>query len=334
MQKYSYNCIDKSIILPYFKKYYVALFFKLVPKWLTANFITLISTSFMLLILFMSIKFPDLSTELFAALFAFCIHAYVVGDHLDGMQAKETNTGSALGEFFDHYLDVYNGAIVFFVLTILFRPLPDELFYLFMFFSCIAFAATNMEELERNELIFGYLGTLEGLIVLFFFLISWVVPEIRGWWQQEMLFGYPNYYIMIFGLGLGYVATVVDIFLRLKYSPIQFNVFVICSTILAYILFTMHLDHMIGWLILMLYCGEYIAKVMRSYLLSQKHQYPDRIITVLICLICINHFIQIIPELNVRWILISAIVYLSLKVVWLFGLTIFNLRSHWYWVNP
>lgn len=334
MQNYSYNCKDKSIILPYFKMYYVFLYFKIVPKWLTANFITIFSTGFLFFLFFISIKIPDLPTEFFAALFAFCVHAYVVGDHLDGMQAKETKTGSALGEFFDHYLDVFNGAIVFFVLTIFLKPVPAELFYLFMLLNCIAFAATAMEELETKELIFGYIGTLEGLILLILFLISWLIPDIRGWWQYEIILGYPNYYLMILGMGFGYIGTILDIFWRLKYSPVQFNVFVICSTVLAYVLLTTRIDYLLGWLVLLFYCSEYIAKVMRSYLLSQKHQYPDRIITILICMIGINHFVQMFPELNIQWVLMSVIAYLFIKVCWLFGLTLYNLRTHWYWINP
>ena len=110
---YKYNCIDKSILLPYFKKYYVSIFFKVVPFWLTANFITLISTFFIFALLVIVLLSENLTTVSNTLAIIFCLHTYIVGDHLDGMQAKHTKTSSPLGEFLDHYLDVFNGATAF-----------------------------------------------------------------------------------------------------------------------------------------------------------------------------------------------------------------------------
>ena len=45
---------------------------------------------------------------------------YLIGDHLDGMQAKRTATGSALGEFCDHYLDAFNNGVVMFTMIAVF----------------------------------------------------------------------------------------------------------------------------------------------------------------------------------------------------------------------
>ena len=100
---------------------------------MTANYITLLSTSFVICLLVLVFWLPSISPTLAAGLFALLLHNYLVGDHLDGMQAKKTQTSSALGEFLDHYLDVYNGAIVFYALSVFFKPIPSMVFYVLCF---------------------------------------------------------------------------------------------------------------------------------------------------------------------------------------------------------
>ena len=199
---YKYNCIDKSILLPYFKKYYVSLFFKVVPFWLTANFITLISTFFIFALLVIALLSENLTTVSNTLAIIFCLHTYIVGDHLDGMQAKHTKTSSPLGEFLDHYLDVFNGAIILYVFVIYLESIPPLIFYFFVYLNSIAFAVTLYEELERNELYFGVLGTLEGVILLIIFFITWLIPTTKAFWVSELFAGYQNYWIVVFCLAL------------------------------------------------------------------------------------------------------------------------------------
>ena len=110
-KEYCYNCVDQSILLPWFKKYYVAFYFKFIPQGLTANCITLLSSVAMWIMLYLGLNSELYSIPFLAGSFFFLLHFYVVGDHLDGMQAKETRTSSPLGEFLDHYFDIYNSAI-------------------------------------------------------------------------------------------------------------------------------------------------------------------------------------------------------------------------------
>lgn len=334
MQSYSYNCVDRSILLPYFKKYYVAWFFLWVPKGLTANFITLFSTGFVAAMFLVAIYFPNLSSATMAAIFALCLHNYIVGDHLDGMQAKHTETSSPLGEFLDHYLDVYNGAILVYVLMVFFRPIPDEIFYLLLLLSCLVFAATMMEELERNELYFGPLGTLEAVIILIFFFISWLIPPFRHFWQQESLAGYPLYWLLIIFFALGYAATLFDIIRRLGYSPRQFNILIICALALSLVLYAKNVDRWLGWITLVLYSGEYVAKVMGSYLLSQKHKYPDIIASAGIMLLSYLTLTDLVTKNNFGLIFSFLPIYLACKVFYLFWSILYKLRRYWLWSNP
>jgi len=331
---YRYNCIDKSVLLPFYKKYYVAFFFRFIPGWLTANTITIISTGFVVVmggIVFLSEK---AGTSLSALIMAFCLHNYLLGDHLDGMQAKESATSSPLGEFLDHYLDVYNGAIVLFTLIIFLGPISNTVFLVLMVLNCIAFAVTMVEELERKELIFGRLGTLEGVLIIIFFFVSWLIPPLRELWQWELFFGFPAYWIIISGLGLGYLGTIVDILIRIGRIPQPFALFVLSCISCAFLFSFQEIDSSISWLILVLFSGDYIARVMNSYLLSQRHKYPDflSIITIFLALgadiggwlsgdIC-----SLYLNILMFWLII--------KVFYSFASTVYQLRAHWYWINP
>jgi len=331
---YTYNCVDDSLLLPYFKKYYVSIYFRFIPAGFTANYITLISTGFIIFLVYLVRELHFLPTAAIAGIFALCLHNYVVGDHLDGMQAKETKTSSPLGEFLDHYLDVYNGAVVFFTLSVFLKPISDEVFYLLLVVNCLAFAATMMEELERNQLYFGPIGTLEGLVLLIAFFLSWMVPPIRKLWQTELLWGYPAYWLVIIIFGAGLLFTIVDIIRRLGYIPGAFSIFVVFLIVVSFCCYYGKQDRLVGWLIVLLYCGDYVGRIMNSYFLSQKHKYPDLLAPIIAGALIVMIFTKLSNSFIFQWLNWFLFAYLTFRVVWIFSLTIFQLRIHWFWWNP
>lgn len=334
MKEYTYNCVDKSILLPHFKKYYVSVFFKFVPKRLTANFLTLISTGFIFYLLYAFTRSDVERTASYALLLAFCLHNYVIGDHLDGMQASVTNTSSPLGEYLDHYLDVYNGAIVFYVLTVFFRPLPYPLFYGLLMFNALSFAITMVEELERKELVFGIFGPLEGLIFLVFFFLTWTIEPVREFWSQSLYQEYERYWLVIIILGFGYVVTIFEAAWRIKYIPRQLLVFTITTVFMVYSFYQSGCANLVSWLGVTLFSGEYISKVMESHLIGKKHKYPDILVCVSTFIIGIATFLDLFPDHVVHGIAVGMLFYLGIKVLILFGLVVFQLRKHWNWMNP
>ena len=331
--EYKYNCVDKSILLPYFKKYYVSLFFKVVPFWLTANFITLISTFFifaLLAIVLMNENLTDVSTTL---IIVFCLHSYIVGDHLDGMQAKHTQTSSPLGEFLDHYLDVFNGAIILYVFAKYLDPIPSLVFYCFVYLNSIAFAVTMYEELERNELCFGILGTLEGVFLLIIFFITWLIPTTKIFWISELFAGYPNYWMVIFLFGIGYLFTVVDVLKRVGYVSKPLFLFMLIGLILCLMLFKLKTDYLFGWILLTLYSGEFIIKIMESYLVGTKKKYPDNFSTMIVIIILFAYLTDFLSNKTINNILFYLIFYLAIKLVYLFASTFLRMKVYWLWYN-
>lgn len=334
MKAYQYKCKDHSLLLPYFKNYYVSIFYRLVPRGLTANFITLISTGFVVAMLVATIAFSPGRSSIFALLLAFCLHNYLVGDHLDGMQAKFTRTSSPLGEYLDHYLDVYNGAIVVFVLTVFFAPIPKTIFYCFLFLNSIAFAITMVEELELQMLVFGKLGTLEGVIALIIFFLTWTLDPIKRFWAEELYAGYPRYWLVIGFFALGYIGTLIDVLRRMKYLPRQFVLFIAINLLLAFCLYRLNVSSLSAWIVFTLYCGEYISKVMESYLIGKRHKYPDHLVSVGAILLAILIIAELLTATSLILLILGLTYYLIAKVIWNFTVVVYQLRSHWHWINP
>ena len=330
---YSYNCTDKSIVLPFFKKYYVALFFKLVPHKLTANFITLISSGLIFYLLYACHYFHDFHSVIFAAVIAFCLHGYIVGDHLDGMQAKKTDTSSPLGEFLDHYFDIYNGAIIFLVFILYLGNIPSTFFYPLLWLNFLAFGATMVEEVELGELRFGLVGTLEGVILLIFFFLSWTIPSIRDFWRTDLISGYPWYWVIIGIAALAYLGTLIDIIWRLGYTPRQFNLFMVVSGLLSLVLFLSETPVLVGWWALTLFSSDYIGRVLGSYLCHKKHEYPDIPSCIAISLAGILFYGKLITMAQFDTLIFALILYFALKVFISFWQIFADLRIHWSWIN-
>jgi len=331
---YRYNCTDKSILLPHYKKYIVAPAFRLVPRWLTANFITILSTGFIVAMMIAAVMYEAPGSPVLAAIFGICMKLYLLGDHLDGMQAKESKTSSPLGEFLDHYLDVFNGAIVFYTITVFLGSFPDHLFLVLMGFSCAAFAATMVEELETRMLVFGYIGTLEGVLLLILIYLIWLIPGVKELWYKELIPGYPAFWIIIIGTGLGYLGTVLDILIRMGRFPKPFALFCVLLSVLVYLLMVHPTNRFLSWAILILFSADYIARVMQSYLLERQHLFPDWISSLLLLFILVADLAGWLrPEL---WASLSAalLVWLLVKMVFSFSTTVYELREHWHWINP
>ncbi|MGK0289577.1 MAG: phosphatidylglycerophosphate synthase [bacterium] len=331
---YSYNCVDKSILLPYFKDYYVTLYFKLIPKWLTANFITLLSSFAMWLMLLFSITRAATNPLWYGGVFVFLIHFYVVGDHLDGMQAKNTKTSSPLGEFLDHYFDLYNMAITVTACFSLFEVESTLLYLMMLWLSYIAFGATMMEEKERGELYFGPIGSLEGVVLAVIFFGSCAFPSGLAFWNAPLFGEYPRYMLFIVLFGLACVGTFFDILIRLKYIPKQFNVFALLSLALTILIYNFDVSRVGAWFFLAFYCGDYICRVMKSYLLHSDHPYPDLIAGIAILILLVHSYFPFIPKPFDLYFLRVIFVYMGIKNIISFIQTFSGMKKHWNWINP
>ena len=183
---YVYRCEDRSVLLGPYKRTIVPLWGWCIPRWLPANMITLGSSACMWLVFGLSLNVSAFSTTTVVLATLVLTQAYLAYDHLDGMQAKATGTSSALGEYLDHSLDTYHGAILTLSAFALIGTFPTWLLLVVLWSGFMAFAATMVEEKERGAIFFGWFGTIEAIFLFVLFYLSCLIPGVRAWWSAPL----------------------------------------------------------------------------------------------------------------------------------------------------
>ena len=334
---YQFICVDKSPLRPLYKKYYVAAFLPLVPRLLTANFVTLVANAFMWVLLALAFFGSPLAVGPTALLFALLVHNYALGDYLDGMHARDTGTSSPLGEFLDHHLDVYNSAISLvaaFALLGILIPENSLFLYLILWLSYLAFGGTMVEEKERGELYFGFIGPFEAVLGVMLFMLSCAFQDLREFWLAPLWGGYPAYGLMILITAAGFLVTVLGVIRRIGYLPLPFGLFSLFSGMLAYLLSLQAVSFLWGWLILACFGGDYISRVMKSHLLHLKHPLPDLgLSAAIVALLALYLAGALESEPLGFWLSLFGAAAVA-KNLWSLQGILRQLSVHWLWVNP
>ncbi len=211
------------------------------------------------------------------------MQVYVAGDHLDGMQAVATGTTSPLGDFLDHYCDLWAGGILVFGFWTLLGTAGREA--LFFMHACLilGFAVTYAERETHRALHFTRYGTLEAIVVLTVFFLSWAIPGARVWWQSPMVAGLPWYTLIGATGAIMALSAVVIIVRRMGTVPMPVAVFTAGLVALAYLVATRtDIRPIEGWLVMALYGAVYVARVMHGHLVKGTRSWPDRLATIAI----------------------------------------------------
>lgn len=321
---YVYRCEDRSILLDLYKRTVVPLWRWWVPRWLPANMITLGSSACMWAVLALAINAEAFSPEALTVAMIVLTQAFLAYDHIDGMQAKATGTSSALGEYLDHSLDVYHGAIMPIAMCALLGCVPTWLLLALVWGSLISFAGTMVEEKERGELFFGWLGTVEAMLLFQLFFISWLFPAVRSWWVGPLVGGMPVYVILVAVGGIGCLGTLLDCLRRIGRVPVELVSFVVLSLVLIVALAKLGQPRWCVVAVLLAYGGDYIGRVIGSHLLRRPNVWPD-FATPVAALAAIA---------GPTWIFFLLLGWLGLRTAWGIFNVVYPLRGDWRWLNP
>ncbi|KRH95059.1 sn-1,2-diacylglycerol ethanolamine- and cholinephosphotransferase [Pseudoloma neurophilia] len=219
---YKYNGVDKSLISKYVMNHIWNASVKLFPKWLAPNCITLFGLFFTLISFSLSLyydfecagKAPSWVYFSHAA----CLFLYMLCDAVDGKQARRTNTGSPLGQLFDHVVDSFVASLTVIMLaSALGLGISIELvLFLINFKFCVFYA--NLEEFFTHEFILGTInGPTEGILsgIVVFLLAGFFGPECF-----YFLFGYNLHSkltdLAVFGIFMATIVVILTTFTVLK----------------------------------------------------------------------------------------------------------------------
>src|SRR5688572_27202717 len=262
MRPYQYRCKDYSLVTPPFKQWIITPLIKFVPWAIPANIITLISNCFVYLALYISLN-PDVTGKYSALIIAACLILYLIGDHLDGMQAKRTGTGSALGEFCDHYLDAFNNGVVMFTMIAVFGITHKPVVVGVIVISYWAHLAVFYEQFKTGWLTFEPVGSLEGVLLSAFLIALTAIEPVNVLFTQHVYQDYSLIEFVLIASSLGAVITFYKTWKRTPDVKMGFWIFTILSALTGTLTIPLFSSFEL-FVVLTLYCSLYIGRDRKS----------------------------------------------------------------------
>ncbi|MEQ8425356.1 MAG: CDP-alcohol phosphatidyltransferase family protein [Cyclobacteriaceae bacterium] len=177
-----------------------------IPWIIPANIITIISNLFVYLGFFVALYFNGPISRL---IIAGSLLLYLVGDHLDGMQAKRTKTGSALGEFCDHYLDAFNNGIILFTAFLVFQIHNPVIVTIVLAASYLAHMSVFYEQFKTGWLTFEKLGSLEAVLLTALVIGLSSFSDVFALLTMPVVFEYRIIEVVFLSSAIGAVMTFV-----------------------------------------------------------------------------------------------------------------------------
>jgi len=330
LPEYRYQCRDNSIVTPPFKKWIVSPLMRFVSIGIPANIITLISNIFLYLALFLAFKYDRSIYSCFHIVIAVLIFIYSIGDHVDGMQAKRTGTSSPLGEFCDHYLDVFNNGILIVIILLLYDITNLYVAGLMFLTSYIAHAAVIYEEYKTEWLVFERFGSLEAIFLTVLIIIAGYFDSIYSFITTPLFLDLSLLEIIFIFSSLCAALTISKNYLRVGGFSKKFFLYSIFY--MAIVVFTsFYLPLYMVFIVVTIYSADYIGKLMRGHLVDGIERYPDFVIPSMVMIFLL---LKSIGRANLLSFQVISTVYGLLIILYLVFKVLYPLRNYWIWRNP
>ena len=252
---------------------------------------------------------------------------YVIYDHADGMHSRRTGTSSPLGEFLDHYTDVFHGAIAVGGMFLVAGRGHSPLLLPMLWVVALAGAATMVEERERQELHFGFIGPLEGMLLTIAYFASWCLPGAAGWWHTPLAGSFSVFETAMIACAAGSLLTTAACVRRIGRMPARLVQFALAGAGLCGLALWRGTAGGVTALLLTLHAADYTGRVIASHLRGTPRPQPDWVAPAVMA-------VAAIANLPSPWAGGIAAIYLLGRNVHLVAdfLTVFG--GHWRWRNP
>ena len=325
MRPYQYRCNDFSLLTPSFKQWIVSPLIRIIPWAIPANIITFVSNAFVYVSLYLALN-PDLLGKFTPLFVAFGFILYLIGDHLDGMQAKRTGTGSALGEFCDHYLDAFNNGIIMFTLLVVFGITHKGVVAGVIVASYWAHMAVFYEQFKTGWLTFETLGSLEGVLLSAVLVALSAVPIVNSTFAYKVFGGFSIIEILLVLSAIGAVVTFYKTWKRTPDVKAGFFAFTFLTAMIA-VLGILSFTPMKLFVLLTLYASLYIGKIMYGHLIDGIEKSPDYVTPFALLLLLIPGFSYD------KYLFMILTAWLSVNIGILIIRTFSVLKVYWVWLN-
>ena len=160
-----YTVRDRSVLLPFYKKYVVEPLIRFIPRGVDPNAITHVGHLVNLagVVILLAFGAQGLPLALVAAVV--CLQLYNWCDNADGAHARRTGRCSAMGELLDHGLDMLNTTYIAYAAAIAVNA-PPAWWVAIALVIPAACATTYWEQAETGLFSLGLLNQIESVMLL------------------------------------------------------------------------------------------------------------------------------------------------------------------------
>jgi phosphatidylglycerophosphate synthase len=325
--EYRYLVEDKSLLTPFFRDRIARPLLRFMPLALPANIITIVSNIFMFIGFFLAFHYGK-SLKINFIIVPTLFFLYLLFDHFDGMQAKRTKTSSALGEFFDHFMDTLNNGILLGTFLLLFEFKNILIISAVIGFSYLVHASIFFEQFKTKKLIFEKIGSFEGVLLTISVVAAGYFDSFHNIMNSKVINNLMVIHLFLIFIALSEFITFILTIIRTKELNFKFIAFTI-SQITIIVSCTISIkDKLFVIILISLYGILYVGGLMKGHLADTIERYPDFIAPILLLLLNFSVYFK-----NRTWIIL-IITYLAVRILFLAISTIYILRQFWVWKNP
>ena len=322
---YAYSCVDHSLLVEPFCRYFVRWFVCWMPAVIPANYLTIASSCSIWVMFVLAARSPSSPGLALAAVVLMAF--YVIYDHADGMHARRTGTSGPFGEFLDHYLDAFHASLAVGAMFLIANRGASAALAPTLWAVSLGGVATMLEQRERHVLYFGLIGPLEGMLLTVGFLASWCFRASAHFWAAPLVAGVTRFQILVIAGGAGSIFTAFGSLRRIGRIPLPFVGYLALSAILGWACTHLGASPWAAPFALGLYGADYTGRLIASHLKGKSCPRPDWIAPVAATLFSFAH---LVPSYSAGAIL----TYLAGRNLFVAGQTFSDFRSGWRWLNP
>lgn len=341
--KYTYSATSESFLDGIFVKHIVKPMLKLIPYGIPANIITIFSNSLVILSFIIAMQATRGSHFLWFLIPIF-ITVYVIGDSLDGEQARRTKTGSPLGEFMDHFLDTFVTGVLIISMAVSYGITNPFVIYISLFISYTTQGTAFWEKYRTHRMVFGKFSSSETILTFTLIITLAGITPIHdalctrlseiGFIQNSFLSSYPavlNMNIMaviMLVMDLVAIGNITITLIRCGGASAKYWLHLLLAGITAvfFMLSDIQFLHIppITYSFLNI---DYISSLLVSIVEKKKDPWPDFILPAASIVIYFMH-------IDTPLAAVLCLVFIMLRIVIRVTAFIVRNRKYWVWKNP
>lgn len=340
---YDYSAENDSFVDHFIAKFILPpLLEKVVPWGLPANIITICSNT----CVFIAFVIALLSVKnIFTLWFAIpvLIIAYLIGDCLDGGQARKTHTGSPLGEYMDHFLDCFVNAELIIPIIVCYHLTNSWVIFCILFVAYITQAAAFWERYSLGHMHFSKFSSTETVLTFNVIITISYFSNIVDFLQKTVSsFAWGSFAtgklafignlklseLILCGFIVCAVFSTVCNFIRTKGASSRFWLFTLLTLSIAIMSAVNNVDYYcLPYFVICLYSIDYISNLITRIVDKKKDPYSDIIIPAFM-------LIMLVFNNTNAYVFIAETAYLLLRIIIRSIFFIHGHKQYWYWKNP